>query len=36
MIFAFADEVIRPIEDEKTKGKARKAVIKYLTAKNKK
>jgi hypothetical protein len=33
---AFADEVIRPIEDEKTKGKARKAVIKYLTAKNKK
>ena len=32
----FADEVIRPIEDEKTKGKARKAVIKYLTAKNKK
>jgi hypothetical protein len=32
----FADEVIRPIADEKIKVKAKKAVIKYLTAKNKK
>ncbi len=33
---SFADEVTRPIDDEKTKGKAKKAVIKYLTAKIKK
>ncbi len=32
----FADEVIKPIDDEITKGKAKKAVIKYLTAKTKK
>ncbi len=33
---SFAEEVIRPIEDEKTKVKAKKAIIKYLTVKNKK
>lgn len=33
---SFAEEVTRPIDDEKTKGKAKKAIIKYLTVKNKK
>ncbi len=32
----FADEVTKPIGDDETKGRAKKAVIKYLTAKNKK
>lgn len=32
----FADEVTKPISDDETKGRAKKAVIKYLTAKSKK
>jgi predicted nucleic acid-binding Zn ribbon protein len=32
----FADEVTKPIGDDETKGRAKKAVIKYLTAKSKK